>query len=74
MDRTRKEDARETFTDPMNETWRTADEHRRTPPEEREIDQILADSFPASDAPPWTLGVTSTAQREAEARALRRHR
>jgi hypothetical protein len=24
----------------------------------REIDQILADSFPASDAPPWTLGVT----------------
>ena len=24
---------------------------------EREIDQILADSFPASDAPPWTLGV-----------------
>ena len=26
--------------------------------EEREIDQILADSFPASDAPPWTLGVT----------------
>jgi hypothetical protein len=25
--------------------------------EEREIDQILADSFPASDAPPWTLGV-----------------
>jgi hypothetical protein len=28
--------------------------------EEREIDQILADSFPASDAPPWTLGVTET--------------
>jgi hypothetical protein len=27
--------------------------------EEGEIDQILADSFPASDAPPWTLGVTS---------------
>jgi hypothetical protein len=27
--------------------------------EEREIDQILADSFPASDAPPWTLGVRS---------------
>ena len=25
---------------------------------EKEIDQILADSFPASDAPPWTLGVT----------------
>jgi hypothetical protein len=28
--------------------------------EEREIDQILADSFPASDSPPWTLGVTQT--------------
>jgi pyruvate/2-oxoglutarate dehydrogenase complex dihydrolipoamide dehydrogenase (E3) component len=28
--------------------------------EEREIDQILADSFPASDAPPWTLGVAET--------------
>lgn len=27
--------------------------------EESEIDQILADSFPASDAPPWTLGVTA---------------
>jgi hypothetical protein len=26
---------------------------------ESEIDQILADSFPASDAPPWTLGVAS---------------
>lgn len=24
---------------------------------EREIDEILSDSFPASDAPPWTLGV-----------------
>lgn len=29
------------------------------PVQEREIDQILADSFPASDAPPWTLGVVS---------------
>ncbi len=28
---------------------------------EREIDQILADSFPASDAPPWTLGVAPAA-------------
>lgn len=26
--------------------------------DESEIDQVLADSFPASDAPPWTLGVT----------------
>jgi hypothetical protein len=28
--------------------------------EEHEIDRILADSFPASDSPPWTLGVTQT--------------
>jgi len=28
--------------------------------DESEIDRILEDSFPASDAPPWTLGVTST--------------
>jgi hypothetical protein len=26
---------------------------------ESEIDQVLADSFPASDAPSWTLGVTA---------------
>ncbi len=26
-------------------------------PGEEEIDQILADSFPASDTPPWTLSV-----------------
>ena len=27
--------------------------------DENQIDQVLADSFPASDAPPWTLGVAS---------------
>lgn len=27
--------------------------------DEKKIDQVLADSFPASDAPPWTLGVKS---------------
>ena len=35
------------------------DEYPDGEAEEMEIDQILADSFPASDAPPWTLGVTS---------------
>jgi hypothetical protein len=32
--------------------------------EEADIDQILADSFPASDAPPWTLGVSGGATYE----------
>ena len=49
---------------------RFADRHQRDTDErderaknagagEDEIDQTLADSFPASDAPPWTLGVSS---------------
>ena len=37
--------------------------------EERQLDEILEDSFPASDPPPWTLGVVhadvpSRAERE----------
>ena len=27
---------------------------------ERALDAVLADSFPASDPPPWTLGVSRT--------------
>ena len=35
-----------------------SEEHRAiSSPNEGEIDQILADSFPASDTPPWTLSV-----------------
>jgi hypothetical protein len=39
--------------------------------EDSEIDQILADSFPASDAPPWTLGVTAP-RKEGRTRARAR--
>ena len=34
-----------------------ADQPSSSSPDEGEIDQILADSFPASDSPPWTLSV-----------------
>ena len=27
-------------------------------PDERKLDEVLADSFPASDPPPWTLGTS----------------
>ena len=48
----------------------TADRHEPTnaDTEEREIDQILADSFPASDSPPWTLGVVEAPIREPRAK------
>jgi hypothetical protein len=50
VERSGQSDAPETPNRP-DETSRNAGA------EEGEIDQILADSFPASDAPPWTLGV-----------------
>jgi hypothetical protein len=45
--------------------------------EEREIDRVLADSFPASDSPPWTLGVShdpanDSAKVDASAKSHRR--
>jgi hypothetical protein len=40
--------------------------------DERDIDQILADSFPASDAPPWTLGVTAPSQKSVRQRTAPR--
>jgi hypothetical protein len=39
--------------------------------EETDIDQILADSFPASDAPPWTLGVTEPSPKTVQKRKER---
>jgi hypothetical protein len=37
------------------------DERSKDPgSDDKDIDQVLADSFPASDAPPWTLGVTDS--------------
>ncbi len=38
-------------------TATASDEQASHRAEEHLIDQALADSFPASDAPPWTLGV-----------------
>jgi hypothetical protein len=40
--------------------------------EEREIDRALADSFPASDAPPWTLGVTPALSQKRRQRKYKR--
>jgi hypothetical protein len=45
--------------------------------EEREIDRVLVDSFPASDSPPWTPGVrrqpaTESAKLDVGAKSHRR--
>lgn len=36
--------------------WLESFERPRTEADERKLDQVLSDSFPASDPPPWTLG------------------
>jgi hypothetical protein len=57
--RGRKTDVKHT-PDAHDESENDKNEHlRNARTEESQIDQALADSFPASDAPPWTLGVTS---------------
>ena len=45
-----------------NRETTTRDVSRDISPDERKLDEVLADSFPASDPPPWTLG-TSRPQR-----------
>ena len=55
----RKGDAVKRSSDRHQRDTEKQDEHAKNAgTEENEIDQALADSFPASDAPPWTLGVT----------------
>jgi hypothetical protein len=63
---------------------RSPDSHERTKPdrpdeqptsagtEEGDIDQILADSFPANDAPPWTLGITQSPPNDEQTRRRNR--
>ena len=58
--------------DPERDALRQQAQPKDEDAEEREIDQILADSFPASDAPPWTLGVKEPPQKGVRKRKGRR--
>lgn len=40
--------------------------------EESEIDQVLADSFPASDAPSWTLSIARPPARKSQRKNAKR--
>lgn len=51
---------RSTDTSERDTSIRADEQPRNISADESKLDQTLADSFPASDAPPWTLGVTSS--------------
>lgn len=55
-------------TDERDGPSRQDDDSKNIGAEEDDIDQILADSFPASDPPSWTLGVTETPQKTVRTR------
>jgi hypothetical protein len=51
-----------------------SDDQPVTERDEYDVDRILAESFPASDAPPWTLGVEHAPLENSDAARKRRRK